>query len=101
MNERVNEYFVYQHRCNTVKTVRAELCRLDRNAPKALTTAPNPPPQPHPKVIRIMYMVYPQPLCLLWAAVLTTIVSLSTIYTIRSVSVNDIKTTPMCWCYSQ
>jgi len=36
----MNEYFIDQHRYNTVKTVKSRLlCRLDRKAQKALKTA--------------------------------------------------------------
>jgi len=33
-NERMDEYFIYQNKYNTVKTVRAELCRLGGKAQK-------------------------------------------------------------------
>jgi len=35
----MNEYFIHQRRYNTVKTVKRELCRPDRKAQRALTTA--------------------------------------------------------------
>jgi len=40
---------------------------------------PPVPPQPDLTVIRVMYMAYTQAICLFWTAVLTTIVSLSTV----------------------
>ena len=36
---RMNEYFIHQHKYNTKNSKRAELCRLDRKAQRALTTA--------------------------------------------------------------
>jgi len=35
----MNEYFIHQHKYNTKNSKRAELCRLDRKAQRALTTA--------------------------------------------------------------
>jgi len=34
----MSEYLFYQHRYNTAKNSKTELCRLDRKAQKALTT---------------------------------------------------------------